>query len=379
MAEPMRKGRERNVIFYCRPRSALSSKAPALRAAFPITRLTSVSPASTSSPAVPFSQRSEKTASQPPWGQRPQAGQVATWSADAPTGEDAGVSSATSGSQGLRERHREGTIFLTSGKWSASPSGPHISPHPSCLPASLFSGNIPLMPDDAQTLQPPAAFPIDLAIEGAHDPGLSDIADDPHADVSPLISLQNADASPAALQEGLSAGGELVARADVDPNVPPESLEERLKRLRPWQAKYVLALMELGGVQALACRRCGVSRESAEGYQAKDPEFAAACEAAVAHSTDLVEAACFRGATVGDTQPIYQGGHLVGYKRVRNTRDAELVLRLRGKIDAQGAGEKAATTMPRAELPAKVADVMARIFGNRTAAVLDAETGKPIT
>lgn len=183
-----------------------------------------------------------------------------------------------------------------------------------------------------------------------------------------------------ALEVGPSADGELVARADTEPNQPPESLEERLKRLRPWQAKYVLALMELGGVQALACRRCNVSRESVEGYQARDSEFAEACASAVAHSTDLVEAACFRGATVGDTQPIYQGGHLVGYKRVRNTRDAELVLRLRGKIDAPGAGEKAAaTTVPRAELPAKVADVMARIFGARQAPVLDAETGEPIT
>lgn len=118
-------------------------------------------------------------------------------------------------------------------------------------------------------------------------------------------------------------------------DLPPDTVEARLASLAPWQAGYVLALMETGGVMGMACVKRRVSRQSVEKSMKADPEFAAACAEAVAHSTDLVEAAVIRGATIGDLAPVYQGGRLVGYKRVRNTKDAELALTIRGRMPDQ--------------------------------------------
>lgn len=166
---------------------------------------------------------------------------------------------------------------------------------------------------------------------------------------------------------------------------PPATLDQQLAALRPWQARYVLQLMECGGIAALACVRSNVSRQSVEEHQQLSPAFASACAAAVQHSTDLVEAAVFRGATIGDTQPVYQGGLLVGYKRQRSTKDAELMLKLRGKLlgddAATGRGTARVQLVAREDLPAIVRDVAAKLFAARQAQrrpVLDAATGKPV-
>lgn len=129
-----------------------------------------------------------------------------------------------------------------------------------------------------------------------------------------------------------AAAGEFPAHARAQATVPPETLHARLAELPPWQAKYVLALMENGGIVGLAAARIGVSRRSVENYQAESPAFAKACAEAVEHSTDLVEAATLRGATVGDTAPVYQQGMLVGYKRVRSDKAAEIMLKIRGRL-----------------------------------------------
>jgi hypothetical protein len=158
-------------------------------------------------------------------------------------------------------------------------------------------------------------------------PTVADIREPEHGQSAEHPEQQQAE--PLAIAGYAPASSEPLARAR-----PPESLGDQLQRLPQWQARYVLALMEYGGVIALACRKVNVSRQSVENAQAASPEFARASADAVAHATDLVEAAVFRGATIGDTAPVYQGGLLVGYKRVRNTKDAELLLKLRGKIDA---------------------------------------------
>lgn len=131
------------------------------------------------------------------------------------------------------------------------------------------------------------------------------------------------------------AGDDLARTQQLAPAAAvPEALHDPLKRLPQWQARYVLALMEYGGIITLALKKANVSRETVEKFQSNSPEFARCCADALSHSTDLVEAALFKGATVGDLTPIYQGGFLVGYKRVRSVKDAELLLKLRGKLDA---------------------------------------------
>ena len=172
--------------------------------------------------------------------------------------------------------------------------------------------------------------------------------------------------------------------APTPADAPPESVARRLERLPPWQAQYVLALMECGGIEGLACGRGNVSRRSVEKAQKASTAFAAACAEAVEHSTDLAEAACFRGATVGDLQPVCQGGLLVGYKRVRSAKDAELILKVRNRLNAeQGVsnrgGEKVEQVAPEA-VPGIVAAVAARLFAARQgrAITIDAATGRPV-
>lgn len=158
--------------------------------------------------------------------------------------------------------------------------------------------------------------------------------------------------------------------APLDSSVP-EREADILRRLPQWQHRYVLALAELGGVVSLACRRTNVSRASVEKHQRQSPEFAHACSWAVQHSTDLIEAAMFRGATIGDLQPVYQGQVLVGHKRVRNTRDAELLLRMRGRLGSEQAsgpdpGADPARIAP-ADVGTVVTSVLAALFGAQAA------------
>jgi len=140
--------------------------------------------------------------------------------------------------------------------------------------------------------------------------------------------------------------------------------------------------MEYGGNMSLTCIRIKVSRLSVEKFQKTNPEFAQACAEAVAHSNHLVEAAVYRGATVGDLKAVYQGGLLVGYQRVRNVKDAELALKLRGELDreeAAGRGAPRVQLVAREDLPGIVRDVAAKLFAARQAQrrpLLDAATGR---
>lgn len=160
------------------------------------------------------------------------------------------------------------------------------------------------------------------------------------------------------------------ARERLDDHGLPPGMLEPLTHLRPWQARYCLALYELGGNDALATRRVNVSLRSVRAYMASDPAFAECVADAVAHSGELVDAALFRGATIGDVQPVYQGGLLVGYKRMRSTKDAELFLRRRGLLGQQDTEKKGAAAgyrepLPAAEVAGVVAATLTALFAAR--------------
>lgn len=107
----------------------------------------------------------------------------------------------------------------------------------------------------------------------------------------------------------------------------------------------------------------------------KSAAFASACAAAVAHSTDLVLAACYRGATIGDLEPIWQGQVLVGYKRRRSTKDAEIVLRVRGILQSTGRASERVTGVPNvATVPV---EQVGSIVGNVLRALTAGHRGRP--
>jgi hypothetical protein len=149
----------------------------------------------------------------------------------------------------------------------------------------------------------------------------------------------------------------------------PDDLHAALERLPQWQARYALALYELGGIVPLARNRCNVSTSSITKAQKTDPDFVEACALAVNRSSDLEEFAWFRGATVGNLTPIYQKGRIVGYSRVRNIKEAEAFLRLRGRLTEPGkdVGRKSPPKVPDSEVPGIVAATLARLSAARAA------------
>jgi hypothetical protein len=116
---------------------------------------------------------------------------------------------------------------------------------------------------------------------------------------------------------------------------PPETIEQRLRGLQPWKAKFVLTLMDVAGVLPLAAVRQRVSMKSVEEHLKADADFAKACAEAVSHSNGMLEGAIMRAATIGDLTPSYQSGKLVGYVRKRDTKAAELALKMRGLMPEQ--------------------------------------------
>lgn len=265
--------------------------------------------------------------------------------------------------------------------------------------------------DGISLVQRPPPYPLEEAIESAHAPEPIIL---PHSEPEPWDAPQRADqrasarqsetsegatqratvqpATPATGQQSATATGQprtataqplqVVAESnretlspapacDGPPDRPPESLSQRLEGLPQWQARYVLALYELGGITGLACSRCKVSRESVEQYQASNPAFAAACAAAAAHRTDLVIASTFRGATVGDLRAKFHQGVIVGYERVRDTRAAELILKLDGKLEDGGNKGPASVALVQVthqtDVAGVVAETMAKLFAARAA------------
>jgi hypothetical protein len=229
----------------------------------------------------------------------------------------------------------------------------------------------------------PAPYPIDEALEDAYAASLviptTSEAGRSRARPREAGDGGNEPAEPGRIEDGAADAG------PVEPaDMPPESLEERLRELQPWKASFVLKLMECGGVLPVAALRQRVSMRSVEAHLQSDPAFAKACKEAVSHSNGVLEAAIMKGATIGDLGPVYQGGELVGYKRVRSPKDAELALKLRGMMPDQNIQVTHGGRVELArdeEIPGILADVLKKmLFGSKPAkrppVTINADTGK---
>lgn len=188
--------------------------------------------------------------------------------------------------------------------------------------------------------------------------------------------------APASISSPETAAPEAVAAALAAGQIPilPESLADRMARLpSPWLIRYVYALMELGGEHTLARSRGRLSKASVEKAMAQCPDFALACHEAQEHSTGLLRAAVYQSATVGDVEPVYRGVYLVGYKRVKSIKAAELLLKIRGEMPTSQReitvrGNVTVDAVPDEQIPALVSAVMAKLFsGQRGRPVIDAE------
>lgn len=99
-------------------------------------------------------------------------------------------------------------------------------------------------------------------------------------------------------------------------------------RARDWKPAFLKALVELRSAVA-ACEAAGVSRQTAYEHRQKFPEFAAAWAEADETITQQLEVEMLRRAHDGVEEPVFQGGKLVGTKRVYS--DPLLMFALRAK------------------------------------------------
>lgn len=85
---------------------------------------------------------------------------------------------------------------------------------------------------------------------------------------------------------------------------------------------FLRALAETGAI-AEAAARVGISRSAVSRLKARSPEFAAACEAALARSLPCLEQVAWERAVEGWDEPIVHGGKVTGTRR----RYSETLLR----------------------------------------------------
>lgn len=221
--------------------------------------------------------------------------------------------------------------------------------------------------DDRPTGQqtPPPPYPLDQAIAAAHcdtEAG-DDWIDGDSGDSAVAAGSSAADGQQAAL---VSEGNTLERRsgAPAPDTEPPPTLAQQLLGLPQWQVRVVAALMECGGNVALASRQAGVGRDAVARFRATSQQFDRACRDATDHACDLVEASLFRGATIGDLTPVFQGGILAGWKRVRSDKAAELFMTLQGRMQEKQQGV-ATVSLPIEAVPAMVAEAMTRLYAAR--------------
>lgn len=168
--------------------------------------------------------------------------------------------------------------------------------------------------------------------------------------------------------------------ADEEPPEIPEGPEERWKVLLPrkWMLRYCIALRTLG-VVGLACRDANVSRKTVSIWRGKVPEFDLCCQEAAEDATDAVEAALRITATVGDPEPVYQAGALVGYRRRKDSKAADILLRAKRpeeyRPDYQGAPTAPTVILASPEAVAAVVRQLSPVLGAKQLAgkVIEAE------
>lgn len=107
-------------------------------------------------------------------------------------------------------------------------------------------------------------------------------------------------------------------------------VEERTgtpKKQPRWRAAFLAGLEETGNV-TLACQAAKVGRTTVYRHREEVPDFASAWESSMQIAADLLEAEARRRAAEGVTEPVYQGGKLVG--TIRKYSDTLLIFLLKG-------------------------------------------------
>lgn len=128
-----------------------------------------------------------------------------------------------------------------------------------------------------------------------------------------------------------------------------------------WKVRYCLALRTTGS-RTYAAHRARVSPVTVTEYTAADPVFAACIQEAKDAATDRVEAAILLSATVGDPEPIMNNGEVVGQRRRKSEKAAEIYLRAKRPAEYRpdGVQQVAVVALP---TPDAVAGLMSRIAG----------------
>lgn len=111
----------------------------------------------------------------------------------------------------------------------------------------------------------------------------------------------------------------------TEPDVLPQAQEWSERLPARWMLKYCMAMATLG-THGAAILRARISTDTVDRHKESCPAFAKAVKEAQAIAHDGLEAGLTISATVGDMEPIYQSGCLVGYKRVKSVKAAELLL-----------------------------------------------------
>ena len=95
-----------------------------------------------------------------------------------------------------------------------------------------------------------------------------------------------------------------------------------------WTDAFLAHLAECG-ILSDAAAAAGVDRSTVFRRRQVDPDFAQAVDEAIDMAADKLEAEARRRAVEGTEEPVYQGGQLVGTKRVYS--DSLLALLLKGR------------------------------------------------
>ena len=85
-----------------------------------------------------------------------------------------------------------------------------------------------------------------------------------------------------------------------------------------WRARW-LCVYAMSGSKAMACRQAHVSEKTADYHIKNDSDFAAVADAAKEHAIDLLHTRAFQRC-LGDIEPIYWQGIVVGHVRKFDTR-----------------------------------------------------------
>jgi hypothetical protein len=111
------------------------------------------------------------------------------------------------------------------------------------------------------------------------------------------------------------------------PGKRPARLRGGALQMLQKKAAFLRALAQRG-ILTDAEEATGIFRMQHHRWMQQDPEYAAAVEQAQQQAYDSLEREAWRRATEGTEEPVYQGGKLVGTKKVRS--DVLLIFLMKG-------------------------------------------------